>query len=411
MEIIKADLKFKKVPLNILNNAHLIGKIDAVLKNFGNISSLPRFRNELLKEKIASGLFSFLAMNGSEISLEQTEQIQAGNSLPQGKKFLETEVRKILDIKQGLFKEFLIEKQRLNFTPEFVKKMYLTATENSEKKEQINFTKEQEEWVGKFFEWLEKDVLFGEMESGCKAFIKAIIIHAYFEWMQPFQSGNKLTSHLLEFCSLLGGEVPYNATHILPVFYYETRTEYKRNMELIKTNGDMDGFIAYALQGVCDGLEDILRSFQVQQFIITWQHYINTTLDSDEGAGSKVTIRRRELMQAFPLDIDDGLAFEQVLILNPALARAYAKRTKTARRDLAALTELGLLIKKNKKYYPNVIAILGEMALKSSLVRLEQLAVHKEIKYSHHNMPKVGAKELKSELLQTLNKMMGRDTN
>ncbi|HTB32536.1 MAG TPA: hypothetical protein VK808_10945, partial [Bacteroidia bacterium] len=391
----------------ISKNIGLIVRIDSLLNNFSNIPSLPGFRSEFLKQKTAIELMSFLTYERSEFTPEIVGQILAGDSLPMGKKYLEDEGKNLIAIKKELFKEFTIEKKPGNLSQELIKRIHRLAPDNSEKGKEIQLTNEQEEWISKFLEWLEKEVVF-EGGSGSEVFIKAIIIHAYFEWSQPFLKASRLTGYLLEYVLLLSGGIPNMATHILPVFYHETRTEYLNKLESVKTNGDMAGFITYALQGVYDGLEDIVRSFQVQQLIITWEHYIDTTLNNDNSAGNKVTIRQKELMHAFPLYIGDGLSFEEVLVLNSTLARAYAKRAKTARRDLAALTELGLLVKNGKKYYPNVAAILGEAALRSSLVKLEQLSTRKEIKHSHHVMPKVGVREMKSELLHTLNELSGR---
>ncbi len=392
---------FKNVELSVHKHAFILGKIVAYLEDLNNISLLPQVRNEYLRSKIASGIYSVLAWEESEIKLEQIAQIQAGNSLPAGKVFLEDRIKKMLAAEHDLYKDIAIEKKHTQITPDFIKKMHLKTIA-----EDVAFSPEQEEWLDGFCSWVNSEVVPIHPETEVKAILKAILTQAYFEWMQPFNSGSKQTGQLLEMALLLEGGIPYLVAHILPVFYYETRSLYQRRLDIVSKDENPNSFIEYALQGFCDGLEDILQTLQAQQFVITWQHYIDTTLANDEDAIKKVTIRRKLLMHAFPLNLEDGQKFEDVLVLTPAIARVYAKSSKTARRDLQALIDLGLLTKKKMKYYPNVTAILGEMALKSSLVKLEQLK-KKEIKYSHHVMPMIGAMELKSELLQTLNELNG----
>ncbi len=390
---------FKKVEISVHKYAFILGKISAFLGDLSNTSMVPQVRNEFLRSKTASGIYSAMAWEGSEISLEQVELIQTGNSLSAGKSFLENKVKKITGAEQRLYRDIVIEKKHSEITPEFIKKICLATSG-----EEVTYSNKQDEWLSSFCEWLRSEIVPIYPQPEIKAILEAILTHAYFEWMQPLSSGSRQTTQLLELAILLEGGIPYLVAHVLPVFYYETRTEHQRRIELVSKDENPNGFIEYALQGFCDGLEDILRTLQAQQFIITWQHFISNTLEQDENAIAKVTVRRKELMQVLPLNLEDGLKFEDVLVLSPAIARAYAKSAKTARRDLLALTELGLLTKKKMKYYPNVAAILGEMALKSSLIKLEQLK-KKEVKYSHHVMPMVSAMELKSELFQTLNEM------
>ncbi|HTA27305.1 MAG TPA: hypothetical protein VK809_05930 [Bacteroidia bacterium] len=393
------SISFKIFEVSVHKYAFILGKFSAHLEDLHNTPVLPSVRNEFLRAKIAIGIYSVLALEGSEVSIEQVEQVQAGNSLSAGKSFLESQVKKMAGAEQDLFRDIVIEKRHSEITPEFIKKMHSTTSGK-----EITYSNEQDEWLRNFCEWLRSEIVPIHPQPEIKAILKAILAHAYFEWMQPLENGGKQTSQLLQLAILLEGGIPYLLAHILPVFYYETRTEHQRRLELVKKDESPNGFIEYALQGFCDGLEDILRTLQAQQFIITWQHYIVTTLTNAEDAIEKVTTRRKELMQAFPLNLKDGLKFEEVLMLTPAIARVYAKSVKTARRDILALTELGLLTKKKMKYYPNVTAILGEMALKSSLIKLEQLKKRK-VEYSHHVMPMVSAMEFKSELLQTLNEL------
>jgi Fic family protein len=411
MEIENTKINFDNVYSIVQNDAHIIGKIEACLRDFNNTASLPGFRNAFLKKKIASATYAVLVFEKSEITEEQIAQIQDGKSLPQGKKFLEVEVKKMLRSQEDLYKEIVVENRLQNITPEFLKRVHFLTTDNlSGPGKNLAASNEKEEGLNGFCQWLNSDNLKAKVSTELDAFIKAIATHIYVERVQPFSTSNRQTSHLLEFCIMLNGGIPWIAACLLPVYYFETRTKYRRRLEIVKETGDISAFVEYALQGICDGLEGLIDAFQAQQVGITWQHYTNSRLSSDENAGAKVTTRRKELITAFPMNIDDGLTFEQILILNPSIARTYAKRAKTARRDLAALIELGLLNKRKKKYYLNIVSIMGEMALKSSLVKLEVVA-KKETSYSHHVLPKVGGLELRENLLQTLSELHGGNNN
>ncbi len=395
---------FKKVHIDIQKNEYVLGKIVAFLSDLTNIPALPGFRSAMSSKQIASGIQAILALQGNVISIENIEQILDGKSIPQGRKFQEEEVRKIVSIRERIFREIVIENKPPFITPEYIKKLHLLATLGEENSNVKNNSEELDEWLNKFCEFLEKGTSENRPESKTTDLVKAILVQVYFDWMQPFGPDSIKTSHLLGLVFMLKAGIPYSATYILPVFYNETKTEHVNRMELVTKQEDMSTFLEYALLGFSDGLESTIRASLAQQFLITWHYFVNAELSNGENAGTKVTDRRAGLMKAIPLTIDNGLSFEQILVLNPGIARAYAKRTKTARRDLAALLELGLLVKRKRKYYPNVISLMGEMAGNTTLLKIE-FSGKKEVQYSHTVMPVVSSLELKSELLKLLGKL------
>ncbi len=400
-------LKFENVQLNIEKLSFIIGKIEVFLKDLNNIPSLPAFRNEFLQHQTALGIHSVLAWDGDIIPVENIKQILSGKPLSQGKKFQEDEVQELSKISKELFNEIIIENKRPEITPEYIKKLHHVSSDNIVDRSDV----ELDEWLKEFCLYLSGlDGLFNVqfhnwgVDEKTASIVNAIIAHAYFIWMQPFETSNYKTAHLLESSILLKGGMPYLALNVLPIFYYETKAEHTKQIEFLKDGEDLTSFLEYALLGICDGIESIILAKLSQLFILAWQQHIQIQLSLDETAGSKVTQRRTELMHAIPLLNDNGLTFEQILILTPSIAKAYAKGAKTARRDLAALTEFGLLVKRKRKYCPNVIAVMGEVAGNSALLQIEIIA-KKETGYSHHVKPVITSIELKAELRQMLGKL------
>jgi hypothetical protein len=390
---------------------NIIGKTEVFLGVLDNIPTLPTFRKEVLHTQIASGIHSILAWENDVISIENIGLILEGNSMPAGRKFQEDEVNKIIGIHKKLFKEIVIENKRPEITLEFIERLYKLLPINPADEGGGISTAEQTEWLNKFCVFLSqitsgKDNNFPRKRQDEKVngVLKSIVTRACFLGMQPFGKSSAGISYLIEFCLMAKFGVPYHILYSLPSFYMDTKKEHDSQLELIGKSGDITSFLEYALHGMCDGIEEIINAKLFQLLTITWHQHIQTQLLSDEGSGAKVTERRQKLMLAFPLSNNEGFTFEQILILNPAIARVYAKSNKTARRDVSALIELGLLVKRKKKYLPNVVAVMGETASNSSIIKREVIAERK-VDYSHHVLPLVSTVEIKSELLKMLDNL------
>ena len=173
----------------------------------------------------------------------------------------------------------------------------------------------------------------------------AVMAHLYLAWIHPFGDGNGRTARLVEFLLLLDGGVPAPAAHLLSNHYNQTRQSYYLELERAsRSGGEVIPFLLYALQGFVDGLKRQLADIRGYQHKTIWRDYVSRVLQVQGGTESvQVRARQRELVIALS-ERDQLVPVSEVTFLTPAIARAYARKTrKTVSRDLNALRDLGLV--------------------------------------------------------------------
>lgn len=179
--------------------------------------------------------------------------------------------------------------------------------------------------------------------------LAAIAAHLYFVWIHPFGDGNGRTARLIEFRFLLQAGFPTPAAHLLSNFYNLTRTEYYRQLDKAsRSGGQMDDFIAYAIQGLVDQLREQLAVVRKMQWDTTWKNYVYERF----GKGSPSHLRRRRLVLELSQLAEDGgwINRNDIPEISARLAREYSKRTiKTLSRDISAVAEMGLIERDGKK--------------------------------------------------------------
>ena len=194
----------------------------------------------------------------------------------------------------------------------------------------------------KFCDWLNGLELPGHSAQPY-SILAAIAAHLYFVWIHPFADGNGRTARLIEFRFLLQAGFPTPAAHLLSNFYNLTRTEYYRQLDRASnSNGRMDDFIAYAIQGLVDQLRDQLAVIRRMQWDTTWRNYVFERF----GKGSTTHLRRRRLvLELSEVPGDDGWVNRaDIPDLSARLARAYSSKTaKTLSRDINAVAQMGLV--------------------------------------------------------------------
>ena len=196
--------------------------------------------------------------------------------------------------------------------------------------------------LGKLCDWLKHGSEIPEEANGTAyGILKAILAHLYIAWIHPFGDGNGRTARLVEFQILLSSGVPAAAAHLLSNHYNLTRDEYYRQLDVASgSGGNVLPFIAYALQGLIDGLHEQINSIRRQQLRVHWNSYVYAQFRDKEG---EVNARRRRLV----LDLSDKgvpVPIPEMRYVSPRIAAAYAHRTdRTIRSDLQVLSEMGLV--------------------------------------------------------------------
>lgn len=193
------------------------------------------------------------------------------------------------------------------------------------------------------FEWLDREFpRSGPDGELSQAAVRALVTHVYILWIRPFGDGNGRTARLLEAYILAAAGTPAIASHLLTDFYNETRREYFRQLERSSRDRSLTSFIAYAVEGLRDGLDRLHGTVAAANFRIAWRNFVRTRLGGLDLRKRSVLERRTELMLALPME--GSLALDEIARLDGDVAHRYGGLSRrTLRRDLRFLVETGLL--------------------------------------------------------------------
>lgn len=228
------------------------------------------------------------------------------------------------------------------------------------------------ELVDRLAGWLRTEFGFATgSQSFFQAVIQAIVTHVYIEWIHPFGDGNGRTGRLVELYVLLRNGLPDIATHILSNFYNLTRPRYYRELDRARIERDLTHFISYAVEGLRDGLHEVLGTIQGIQLQTARGHFIYESFRGKKST-DKVVKRRRALALGMTLN---PVPLEDVPVLNPNIARRYANLTlRTVRRDLNALMEMQLVEKVDDGYRSNTKILLRRLPRQALAAELVEAA-------------------------------------
>ena len=202
-------------------------------------------------------------------------------------------------------------------------------------------------------EWLESDTFESDdPEIGFALTVaRAVYAHLYISWIHPFGDGNGRTARLLEFLILArSGAVPLLAANLLSNHYNLTRDRYYRELAQSSRTGNTASFLAYATQGLVDGIRDQIQSVREQQLEVTWASFVNNTLS--RYPSSPARDRQRALVLAMPLGAT--VSRDQVPGLSREVAKLYARTgPRTLSRDLNRLQDAQLLTRTSEGWMAN----------------------------------------------------------
>ncbi|MEO8584370.1 MAG: Fic family protein [Flavitalea sp.] len=362
-----------------------MGQCISLLKAINDTPIMPQYYTELMHIALTKGAQATTAIEGNTLTDEDISKLQAGEKLPLSVEYQGVEVTNILNAFHTILHETIYENKDQLISKELLLRFHKMVGQN----------------LGEHFaaipgHFRENDVIVGTyrcpdyrdvpqlIEQYCAflqeffryeygqqkfsdLFIEAIVAHVYLEWIHPFGDGNGRTGRLLEFYVLSRGGNPDITLHILSNYYNNTRSEYYRQLEKAFQTRDLTEFIAYALLGFRDGLEQILGKIQAGQLYITWQKFVYDQFDKVNMGQKEVFKRKRNFALALP--IDKKFLKEEIPELNIQLARLYSNVSiKTLERDMEELIELKILVKEKEKYFANISALNKMIAKRRGLL-------------------------------------------
>lgn len=354
-----------------------LGQCNAIIAAIAEMPVRPSHYSRLRQVALVKGAQATTAIEGNTLSTEEVERVAEGDRLPPSKEYQETEVRNILEAMNNILEEVVYEDQTQLIDEALLLRFHrMVGKDLGEHFDAIPGRLREDQrivgsyrcpdyrdvpgLVGRLCAWLREEF---HDESGDQTFVaavvQAIVAHVYIEWIHPFGDGNGRTGRLVEFYILLRAGLPNIASHVPSNFYNLTRSEYYRQLANASSTGDLSQFIAYAVQGFRDGLSEILETIQDSQFAIAWRSYIHEKL-AETHFQRDVLKRRRTLALALPLN--KGLTLEEATTVSTRLAREYAMLSeRTAARDLQALEELELAVRKGDLFWANTAALRMQM--------------------------------------------------
>ena len=202
------------------------------------------------------------------------------------------------------------------------------------------------EWLGREFPRSGPDGEFGQVV------IRALVTHVYVLWIRPFGDGNGRAARLMETHILAAGGAPAAASQLLTGFYHDTRSEYFRQLEQSSRDRSLTSFIAYAVEGLRDGLARLHDAVAEASFRTAWRNFVRSRL-ADLGLRKRSVLERRTgLALAMPLEGSFGI--DEIARLDAGTARLYEGLSRrTLRRDLRFLVGTGLLTGPDEEYAAN----------------------------------------------------------
>ncbi len=188
--------------------------------------------------------------------------------------------------------------------------------------------------------------------------VQAVYAHLYIAWIHPFGDGNGRTARLEYTLLARSGQVPLLAAHLLSNHYNLTRDQYYRELEGAGQSRSTGSFVAYAAQGLVDGLREQVDLVHAQQLNVSWRNYVNETMD--RFPTSKAGDRQRALVLAMPPF--DVVSRDELTVLTPNLAALYARTgPRTLSRDLNRLLDEGLILREGRSWRANTTVMFAFM--------------------------------------------------
>jgi len=360
-----------------------LGQIKSLIRSISNIPLMPAYRAKIYSINLVKGALATTAIEGNTLSEEEITSIQKGKSLSISKQYMEFEVRNVLTAFNQIRDEIVQNDKKDLLSPALLKDFHkmigkdlgenFKAIPGEFRKNSVTVGnvykapdyQEVVYLVDSFCEWSKNEFHYAQGQNFSTAVIQAIVSHIYIAWIHPFGDGNGRTARLIEFYLLLRAGVPDIATHILSNFYNSTRNDYYRQLaETSKKNGDLTNFINYALQGFKDGLQEVFNIVNKNQIELAWRNYINESFQSNINSVQGGLVNTRRLSLILSMVIEKEYALHEIIEINDAIRLQYSNKSKrTLLRDIEALQELKLLIKKdNEKYIANSMILTGSMS-------------------------------------------------
>lgn len=349
----------------------LLGEARAICEQIASTPLTPGLAEYLKEVALIKGAHATTAIEGNTLDEAQVAGIHRGEyTAPPSRAYQEREVRNVLDALTD------IDRRSLSgalppVTAELIcdyNRQVLKDTEHASDARPGVF-RDHSVVVGSYrgapaedcpylthrlAEWLESNEFRSDDPEAAFALtiIQAIYAHLYIAWIHPFGDGNGRSARLLEFMLLArSGLMPLLAAHLLSNHYNLTRDQYYRELEAASRSSSTGKFVAYATQGLVDGLREQIELVRGQQLEVSWTDYVTEIMS--QFPTSPASARQRALVLAMPPN--QVISRGELTGLTAELAALYARTgPRTLSRDLNRLARAGLIVREGRDWKANV---------------------------------------------------------
>lgn len=343
----------------------LLGEAKSKCEHIIGTPYLPQSVTKLMRIYLAKGALATAAIEGNTLTEEEVQKrIDGELKLPPSKEYLGKEIDNILSAinqvgndvikyknKALMYDEILLDNQMIlkgleleeEVKPGVLRNYPVTVTGAGYRGVPAQ---DIEYLMHRYVEWLNTELDFPPDKKMIFGILKAIVSHVYFVWIHPFGDGNGRTARLIEFKYLLSVGIPAAAGHLLSNHYNETRSEYYRQLAITsRTNGNLQQFIKYALQGFVDGLAAQINFIREDQLYVHWVNFIHSQFENKK----RLEDDRRKTLILELNKLRGSVDVHEVRRISGVVAEKYAGLSdKTVLRDIDILKSMNL-IKKEKK--------------------------------------------------------------
>ena len=366
-------ITFKATDINNLGPKvwMLLGEARSKCEHLAGTPLRPSVARRLRRIALVRGAQATTAIEGNTLTEEQVAGILDGTfRAPPSREYQEREVRNVLDALRSISGAVLSTDASTGITADLICGFNGQLLEGTEHESHVvpgevrsypvvvsayrgAPAEDCEYLLERLATWLESDTFQSDdAETGFALTVaRAVYAHLYISWIHPFGDGNGRTARLLEFLILArSGVVPLLAANLLSNHYNLTRDRYYRELAQSSRTGETASFLAYAMQGLVDGIRDQIENVRRQQLEVTWASFVNNTLSRHPSSPARD--RQRALVLAIPLGAT--VSRDQLPGASLEVAVLYAKTgPRTLSRDLNRLKDDQLLVRTSEGWMAN----------------------------------------------------------
>ena len=357
-------ITFEAIDINSLTprNWMLLGEVRSKCEHLAGTPLQPDVAKQFYEVALIKGAQATTAIEGNTLTEEQVAGILHGTfRAPPSRAYQEREVRNVLEALTTISQE-VMEGALPTITSELICDYNRQVLEGTQYEPHVVPGRIRDYSVGvgayrgappedcqylvqRLAEWLESDIFRSDDAEiqFALAVACAVYAHLYIAWLHPFGDGNGRTARLLEFLILArSGMIPLPVAHLLSNHYNLTRDEYYRQLAAASRTRRTDRFMAYAIQGLVDGIREQIEQVIQQHFRVTWINFVHETMR--QFPSSPARDRQRSLVLAMPSEVE--IPKKNLSELSPKLAGLYARKgPRTLSRDLNRLLKCQLVAK------------------------------------------------------------------